>query len=48
MVEKPRAVFFAIESVWSGRPALFAALALFALSLGTCVMFLTWMRRASA
>ena len=42
------AVFFAIESAWSARPALFAALTLFALSLRTCVMFLTWMRRAAA
>jgi MFS family permease len=42
------AVFFAIEAAWSGRPALFVALGLFALSLSTCAMFLTWMRRASA
>lgn len=42
------AVFFAIESAWSGRPALFVALALFALSISTCAMFLTWMRRATA
>jgi hypothetical protein len=42
------AVFFAIEATWSGRPALFVALGLFALSLSTCAIFLTWMRRASA
>jgi predicted MFS family arabinose efflux permease len=42
------AVFFAIESAWSGRPALLTALALFALSLSVCAMFLTWMRRATA
>jgi MFS family permease len=42
------AVFFAIETVWSARPALLAALALFALSILTCVAFLSWMRRASA
>src|SRR3979490_2849840 len=35
------AVFFAIETVWSARPALLAALALFALSILTCVAFLS-------
>ena len=42
------AVFFAIEAVWSARPALLTALALFALSLSTSAMLLTWMRRATA
>jgi predicted MFS family arabinose efflux permease len=42
------AAFFAIETGWSARPALSAALALFALSIITCVAFLSWMRRASA
>jgi predicted MFS family arabinose efflux permease len=40
------AVFFAIEAAASARPALFAALALFALSIVACVVFLSWMRRA--
>jgi MFS family permease len=41
------AVFFAIEAAWSTRPALFAAAALFALSIATSAAFLTWMRRAA-
>jgi predicted MFS family arabinose efflux permease len=41
-------VFFAIEAAWSARPALFAAAALFALSIATSAAFLTWMRRAPA
>ena len=42
------AVFFAVEAAHATRPALFAALALFALSITTCVAFLAWMRRAAA
>jgi EmrB/QacA subfamily drug resistance transporter len=42
------AVFFAIEAVSSARPALYAALTLFSLSIVTCVVFLAWVRRASA
>jgi EmrB/QacA subfamily drug resistance transporter len=42
------AVFFAVEAVSSARPALYAALALFSLSIVTCVVFLAWVRRASA
>jgi MFS family permease len=42
------AVFLAIESVGSARHALFASLALFALSIVISVAFLTWMRRAVA
>jgi predicted MFS family arabinose efflux permease len=42
------AVFFAIEAAGSARLALFAACALFALSIMLCVGFLSWMRRASA
>jgi predicted MFS family arabinose efflux permease len=42
------AVFFAIEAASSPRPALYAALALFSLSIVTCVVFLAWVRRASA
>ena len=41
------AVFFAIESGWSARPAVLAAFALFALSIIACAAFLGWMRRAS-
>jgi MFS family permease len=41
------AVFFAIESVGTARHALFASLAMFALSITICVAFLTWMRRAA-
>jgi MFS family permease len=40
------AIFFAIESVGTSQHALFASLALFALSIVICVAFLTWMRRA--
>jgi MFS family permease len=42
------AVFFAIDATQSVRLALFAALALFALSILIAVAFLTWMRRAAA
>jgi hypothetical protein len=42
------AVFFAVEATQSARPALFTAFALFALSIATCVAFLTWMRRAAS
>jgi MFS family permease len=42
------AAFFAIEAVWPVRLPLYAAVALFALSVMTCVAFLFWMRRASA
>ena len=41
------AVFFAIESNQSSRPALLAALALFTLSIIACAAFLTWMRRVT-
>jgi MFS family permease len=41
------AAFFAIEANWSARPALFAALALFSLSILISVAFLSWMRRAA-
>jgi len=41
------AVFFAIEAAHSATLALFVSLALFALSIMTCVTFLTWMRRAA-
>jgi predicted MFS family arabinose efflux permease len=41
------AIFFAIESNQSSRLALLAASALFALSIIACVVFLTWMRRAT-
>jgi MFS family permease len=40
------AAFFAIEAILSVRLALFASLALFALSLLLSVAFLSWMRRA--
>ncbi len=42
------AVFFAIEAAYSARLALFAAFGLFALSIVTSAVFLSWMRRASA
>ena len=42
------AVFFAIEAAYSARLALFAAFGLFALSIITSAVFLSWMRRASA
>jgi len=41
------AVFFALKQN-SAHVALFATLLLFAMSIVTCVAFLTWMRRASA
>ena len=41
------AVFFAIEAAQSARLALFAACALFALSIIICAVFLSWMRRAA-
>jgi hypothetical protein len=41
-------VFFAIETVTSVRPALYAALLLFALSILLSVAFLSWMRRAGS
>jgi hypothetical protein len=40
--------FFAIEAAWSARLALYAALALFSLSILTSAAFLSWMRRAAA
>jgi EmrB/QacA subfamily drug resistance transporter len=42
------AVFFAIETVTSVRPALYAGLLLFALSILLSVAFLSWMRRAGS
>ncbi|MCP1840792.1 MFS family permease [Bradyrhizobium sp. USDA 4524] len=42
------AVFFAIESTMSARLALFAACALFVLSIAISAAFLSWMRRATA
>jgi uncharacterized membrane protein len=42
------AAFFAIEAAYSARLALFAAAALFALSIAACAAFLSWMRRAAA
>jgi MFS family permease len=42
------AVFFTIEALGSAQTALFAALALFALSIATAAAFLSWMRRAAA
>jgi predicted MFS family arabinose efflux permease len=41
------AVFFAIEAAGSARSALFAALALFALSIIASAAFLSWMRHAA-
>ena len=41
------AAFFAIEAAYSARLALFAASALFALSIIASAAFLSWMRRAS-
>jgi hypothetical protein len=40
------ALFFAIEASGSALTGLFAALALFALSIAASAAFLTWMRRA--
>ena len=42
------AAFFAIEAAYSARLALFAAAALFTLSIAACAAFLSWMRRAAA
>jgi MFS family permease len=42
------AVFFAIEATRSAQYAMFASSALFALSIITAVVFLSWMRRAAA
>jgi EmrB/QacA subfamily drug resistance transporter len=42
------AVFFSVEAIRSAVLALFAALALFALSIATCAAFLAWMRRVVA
>ncbi|WP_024509447.1 MFS transporter [Bradyrhizobium sp. ARR65] len=42
------AVFFAIETSRAAQHALFAALVMFALSIVTCVAFLSWMRCARA
>lgn len=42
------AVFFALENTVSARMALFAACALFVLSLSISAAFLSWMRRATA
>ncbi|WP_426438010.1 MFS transporter [Bradyrhizobium genosp. P] len=41
------AVFFAVETAISARLALFAACALFVLSIAISAVFLSWMRRAS-
>ena len=41
------AVFFATQAALSARLALFASLALFALSIAICAAFLSWMRRAA-
>jgi MFS family permease len=42
------AVFFALEAVRSAQYAMFAASALFALSIVAAVVFLSWMRRVAA
>jgi MFS family permease len=42
------AVFFAIEAADSSRHALFASLAMFALSIAASAAFLSWMRHAAA
>ena len=42
------AVFFSVEATGSAVPALFVALALFALSIIACAAFLAWMRRVAA
>ncbi|KJC51606.1 ATP-binding protein [Bradyrhizobium sp. LTSP885] len=42
------AVFFAVETAISARVALFAACALFVLSIAISAAFLSWMRRATA
>jgi hypothetical protein len=41
------AVFFAAQATLSARLALFASLALFALSIAIFAAFLSWMRRAA-
>ena len=41
------AVFFSTEAARSAQPALFAATALFALSIAACAAFLAWMRAAA-
>ena len=42
------AVFFAMAAAQSARVALLASLVLFALSVTSCAVFLSWMRRAAA
>jgi predicted MFS family arabinose efflux permease len=42
------AAFFAIEAAYSPQLALFAAAALFTVSIAACAAFLSWMRRAAA
>jgi predicted MFS family arabinose efflux permease len=42
------AVFFAVEAVQTAQRALFVAIVLFALSIVTCAVLLSWMRRATA
>ena len=42
------AAFFAAESAYSPRAALFISASLFALAIVTSIAFLSWMRRASA
>lgn len=42
------AAFFAAESAYSSRAALFISASLFALAIVTSIAFLSWMRRASA
>lgn len=41
------AVYFAIEAAGAAQLALYAACALFALSIIICAAFLSWMRRAA-
>jgi MFS family permease len=42
------AVFFAIDAAYLAQDALFAAIAMFVMSIMTAVVFLSWMRRAIA
>jgi predicted MFS family arabinose efflux permease len=42
------AVFFAVETTYSAQHAVFTAIGLFALSIVTCAVLLSWMRRATA
>jgi hypothetical protein len=42
------AVFFAIDAAYPAQDALFAAIAMFVVSIMTAVAFLSWMRRAIA